>query len=94
MTTAEHCRAKAAELLVAAEAATDPTTSASLRRTAGLWTALAVQIEKDPLTVRQRSADLKQSRQTEPVKAKTDTAQVADILRKRLQLGDSDEPKS
>jgi hypothetical protein len=91
MMTAENCRGKAAELLGAAEVATDPKTSASLRRTAELWTALALQIEKDPHTVRQRNADLKQSHQTEPSKANTDTAQVADILRERLQLSDFDE---
>jgi hypothetical protein len=91
MMTAENCRRKAAELLGAAEAATDPKTSASLRSTAELWTALALQIEKDPHTVRQRNAALKQSHQTEPRRANTDTEQVADILRERLQLSDFDE---
>jgi hypothetical protein len=52
MLTAENCRSKAAELLGAAEAATDPKTSASLRRTAELWTALALQIEQDPYSRR------------------------------------------
>ena len=61
MPTAENCRRKAAELLGAAEAATDPKTSASLRRTAELWTALALQIDQDPHTVRQRNAALQQS---------------------------------
>ena len=46
MLTAENCRSKAAEFLGAAESATDPKTSASLRRTAELWTALALQIEE------------------------------------------------
>ena len=94
MITAENCRGKAAELLGAAGAETDPKTSASLRRTAELWTALALQIEKDPHTVRRRNADLRQSHQTGPGKANTYTVQVADILRERLQLSDSDEPKS
>jgi len=92
MMTAENCRRKAAELFGVAEAATNPKTSASLRRTAELWTALALQIEKDPHTVRQRNADLKQSHQTEPRRTNTDTEQVADILRERLQLSHFDEP--
>jgi hypothetical protein len=91
MMTAENCRSKAADFLGAAEAATDPRTSASMRRTAELWTALALQIEKDPHTVRQRNADLTQSHQTESRKGTTDTAQAADILRDRLQLSDFDE---
>ena len=94
MMTAENSHGKAAELLGAAEAATDPKTSASLRRLSDAWATLAGQIEKDPHTVRQRNTALKQSHQTEPRKANTDTAQVADILRERLQLSDSDEPKS
>jgi len=43
--------------------------------------------------VRQRNADLKQAHQTEPRKANTDTEQIADILRQRLQLNDSDQPR-
>jgi hypothetical protein len=89
MMTAENCRRKAAEWLRAAEASTDPKTSASLRRNADLWTALALTIEHDPHTIRQRNADLKQSHHTEPRKAATDTAQAADILRERLQLSDA-----
>ena len=58
------------------------------------WATLAGQIEKDPHTERQRNAARKQSHQTDPRKANTDTAQVADILRERLQLSDSDEPQS
>jgi len=93
MMTAEDCRRRAAESLHAAEAATDPTTSANLRRLSDAWAALAGQIEEDPNTLRQRNAARKQSHQTEPRRADTDTAQVADILRERLQLSDSDEPK-
>ena len=92
--TAENCRGKAAELLGAAETATDPKTSASLRRLSDAWATLAGQIEKDPHTVRQRTAALKESQQTDPRKADADTARVADILRGRLQLSDFDEPKS
>ena len=58
MMTAENCRGKAAELLGAAETATDPKTSASLRRLSDAWATLAGQIEKDPHTVRQRNAAL------------------------------------
>jgi len=94
MLTAEHCRSKVAEFLGAAEAATDPKTSASLRRLADAWATLARQVEKDPHTVRQRTAALKESQQTDPRKADADTARVADILRGRLQLSDFDEPKS
>jgi hypothetical protein len=92
MMTAEDCRRKAAEHLQASQEASDPNTSQSLRRLSDAWATLAGQIEKDPHTVRQRK--LKQSQQTEPHKANTDTVQVADILRERLQLSDSDEPKS
>jgi hypothetical protein len=92
--TAEDCRKKAAEQLRAAAAATDPKTSASLRRLSDAWATLAAQIEEEPHTVRQRKTAPKQSRQTEPSKAHADTTQVADILRERLQLSDSDEPRS
>ena len=94
MMTVEDCHRKTGEWLRAAEAATDPRTSRSLRRLSGAWATLAGQIEKDPHTVRQRNAVLKKSHQAEPRKANTDTAQVADILPERLQLSDSDEPKS
>ena len=96
MLTAENCRSKAAELLGAAEAATDPKTSASLRRTAELWTALALQIEQNPYSRRhppapvRRPADLAEPRKT----GNTDTVHVADVLRERLQLSDSDKPRS
>ena len=93
MLTAENCRGKAAELLGAAEAATDPNTSVSLRRLSDAWATLARQIEQDasrprysPPPVR-RPADVTEPRKT----GNTDTAQVADILRERLQLSDFDE---
>ena len=93
MMTAEHCRKKAAEQLRAAEAATDPQTSAGLRRNAELWTALALQIEKDPYSRRhspaavRRPADLAEPRNT----GTTDTVNVADVLRGRLHLRDFDD---
>jgi len=57
MTTAENCRGKAAEFLGAAEAATNPKTSASLRRLSDAWATLARQIEEEPHAVRQRNAE-------------------------------------
>jgi len=94
MMTAEDYRRKAAEHLQASQEASDQRTSQSLRRLSDAWATLAGQIEKDPHTVRHRNTALKQSQQTEPHKANTGTVQVADILRGRLQLSDSDEPKS
>ena len=90
--TAEDCRRKAAEHLQASQEASDQRTSQSLRRLSNARATLAGQIEKDPHTVRQWK--LKQSQQTEPRKVHTDTVDVANILRERLQLGDSDEPRS
>jgi len=90
--TAEDYRRKAAEHLQASQEASDQRTSQSLRRLSDAWATLAGQIEKDPHTVRQWK--LKQSQQTEPRKVHTDTVHVANILRERLQLGDSDEPRS
>jgi len=92
MMTAEDYRRKAAEHLQASQEASDQITSQSLRRLSDAWATLAGQIEKDPHTVRQWK--LKQSQQTEPRKVHTDTVDVANILRERLQLGDSDEPRS
>jgi hypothetical protein len=92
MMTAEYYRRKAAEHLQASQEASDQRTSQSLRRLSDAWATLAGQIEKDPHTVRQWK--LKQSQQTEPRKVHTDTVDVANILRERLQLGDSDEPRS
>jgi len=94
MMTAEDCRRKAAEHLQASQEASDQNTSQNLRRLSDAWATLAGQIEKDPHTVRQRNTALKQSQQTEPRKVHTDTVDVANILRQRLQLGDSDEPRS
>ena len=92
--TAEDCRRKAAEHLQASQEASDQNTSQSLSRLSDAWATLAGQMEKDPHTVRQRNTALKQSQQTEPRKVHTDTVDVANILRERLQLGDSDEPRS
>jgi hypothetical protein len=88
MMTVEDCHRKTGEWLRAAEAATDPRTSTSLRRLSDAWATLAGQIEEESHTVRQRNAALKQSHQTERRKVNTDTVQAADILRERLQLSD------
>ncbi len=88
MMTAEDCRRKAAEHLQASQEASDQNTSQSLRRLSDAWATLALQIEKDAHTVRQRNVDLTQSHQTEPSKANTDTVQAADVLRERLQLSE------
>ena len=92
--TAEDCRRKAAEHLQASQEASDQNTSQSLSRLSDAWATLALQIEKDAHTVRQRNVDLTQSHQTEPRKVHTDTVDVANILRERLQLSDSEEARS
>jgi hypothetical protein len=94
MMTAEDCRRKAAEHLQASQEASDQNTSQSLSRLSDAWATLAGQMEKDPHTVRQRNTALKQSQQTEPRKVHTDTVDVANILRERLQLSDSEEARS
>ena len=94
MMTAEDCRRKAAEHLQASQEASDQNTSQSLSRLSDAWATLAGQMEKDPHTVRQRNTALKQSQQTEPRKVHTDTVDVANILRERLQLSDFEEARS
>ena len=96
MMTVEECRRKAAEWLGKTQAASDPKTSASMRRASDAWTTLAQHIEhsafsrlQSPAPVR-RPADLAEPRKIGNI----DTVRVADILRERLQLGVSsmDEP--
>jgi hypothetical protein len=88
MMTVEDCRRKATEWLGKAQSASDPKTSASMRRASDAWTALAEQIEdaafrrpQSPAPVR-RPADLAKARNT------VDGAQVGDTLRERLHLSD------
>ena len=88
MMTAEDCRRKAAEHLQASQEASDQNTSQSLSRLSDAWATLAGQIEKDPHTVRQRNTALNQSQQTEPRNVHTDTVDVANTLRERLQLSE------
>ena len=92
--TAEDCRRKAAEHLQASQEASDQNTSQSLRRLSDAWATLAGQIEKDPHTVRQRNTALNQSQQTEPRNVHTDTVDVANILRERLQLSENSRSNS
>jgi hypothetical protein len=92
--TAEDCRRKAAEHLQASQEASDQITSQSLRRLSDAWATLAGQIEKDPHTVRQRNTALNQSQQTEPRNVHTDTVDVANILRERLQLSENSRSNS
>jgi len=94
MMTAEDCRRKAAEHLQASQEASDQNTSQSLRRLSDAWATLAGQIEKDPHTVRQRNTALNQSQQTEPRNVHTDTVDVANILRERLQLSENSRSNS
>ena len=87
MITAEECRRKAAQWLGNARSASDPKTSANMRRASDAWTALAQQIEqKAPLTsdaVRQ-PADIAKPRNIYSI----DTVEVGDVLRGRLHLSD------
>jgi hypothetical protein len=88
MITVEECRRKAAQWLGEAQSASDPKTSASMRRASDAWTALAKQIElatlsssaESPATVR-RPADLAKPRNIY-------TVEVGDVLRGRLHLSD------
>lgn len=84
MTTPEDCRRKAEQWLTAAETASDPTTSASLRRVSDLWMRLAGDMEKAAAT----SARLKPRDLARP---RIDATQVGDILRDRLRIGDDDD---
>lgn len=88
MITVEECRRKAAQWLGNAQSASDPTTSASMRRASDAWTALAQQIEhaayrrpQSPAPVR-RPADLAKPRNLYPI----DSVHVGDVLRERLHL--------
>ena len=90
MLTVEDCRRKAAQWLGNAQSASDPKTSASMRRVSDAWTALAQQIEhaayrrpQSSAPVRQ-PADLAKPRNT----YHRDTAHVGDVLRGRLHLSD------
>jgi hypothetical protein len=90
MITSEECRRKAAQWLDNAQSASDPKTSASMRRASDAWTALAQQIERatfdrtlTPAPVR-RPADMAKPRNIHSI----DTVEVGDVLRERLRLSD------
>ncbi len=90
MIAAEEYRRKAAQWLGEAQSASDPKTSASMRRASDAWTALAEQIEqatlRRPLTPApvRRPADLAKPRNIYHI----DTMEVGDVLRGRLHLSD------
>jgi hypothetical protein len=88
MITVEECRRKAAQWLGKAQSASDPKTSASMRRASDAWTTLAQQIEQatvplTPAPVR-RPADVAKPRNIYSI----DTVEVGDVLRGRLHLSD------
>ena len=90
MITVKECRGKAAQWLGKAQSASDPKTSASMRRASDAWTTLALQIEqatfRRPLTPAPvtRPADVAKPRNIYDV----DSVQVGDVLRGRLHLSD------
>jgi hypothetical protein len=90
MITVEECRRKAAQWLGKAQSASDPKTSASMRRASDAWTTLAQQIEqatfRRPLTPApmRRPADVAKPRNIYHI----DTMQSGDVLRGRLHLSD------
>lgn len=90
MITAEYCQRKAAEWVDKAEAASDPKTSASMRRASDAWTALARQVTQANFSrplfhipVR-RPADLVKPRSPRHI----NTVEIGDILRERVHLSD------
>lgn len=90
MITVEECRRKAAQWLGQAQSASDPKTSASMRRASDAWITLAQQIEqatfRRPLTPApvRRLADVAKPRSIYHI----DTMEVGDVLRGRLHLSD------
>jgi phosphohistidine phosphatase SixA len=96
MLTVEDCRRKAAQWLDKAQNASDPKTSASMRRAAETWTSLAQQMEE---------ANLRGLRSTNPIERPADlgrrrnishhdTVHVGDFLRDRLHLSDESPDES
>jgi hypothetical protein len=81
MITADDFRKKAAEWLGKAEAASDPNTSASMRRVSDAWTALAQQSERAAFPLPRSAAP--KSRDSH-----IDSVQIANVLRDRLHLSD------
>ena len=86
MITAEYCQRKAAEWGDRAEAASDPKTSSSMRRTSDAWRTLAQEVTQAnfprPLSrIRvRRPADL--------VNPRNDAVEVGDLLRERIHLSE------
>jgi len=90
MTTAEDCYRMAAQWSGKADSASDPNTSAGMRRASDAWATLAQRIEQTALARIQsripmrRPADLAKPRSATHL----DSVQVADALRELLHLCD------
>jgi hypothetical protein len=89
MITVEDCRRKATEGLGKAQAASDPKTTATLRRASNAGTALARHIEEVALRQHfhvpvRRPADLAKP----PDRYSADRVLIGDVLRGRLRLSD------
>jgi hypothetical protein len=87
MITADDFRKKAAEWLGKAEAASDPNTSASMRRASDAWAALAQQSERAALPLPRSAGPLKRPADlAKPRDSHIDSVQIANVLRDRLHL--------
>jgi hypothetical protein len=90
MITVEDCLRKAAQWLGDSQSASDPKTSASMRRVSDAWTTLAEQIVH--ATARQTQSTAPMRRPADLAKPRelyySDTVQAGDVLRGRLHLSD------
>ena len=87
MITADDFRKKAAEWLGKAEAASDPNTSAGMRRASDAWAALAQQSERAALPLPRSAGPLKRPADlAKPRDSQIDSLQIANVLRDRLDL--------
>jgi hypothetical protein len=88
MLKANECRRKATQSRLEAEAATDPSAKAALRRLAEQWAALSIQVERDEVRASSRPALGLRVRRTARNVGGID---AADVLRARLYLTDDGE---
>ena len=89
MITADDFRAGAAEWFGKAGAASDPNTSASMRRASDAWAALAQQSERAALPLPRSAGPLKRPADlAKPRDNHIDSVQIANVLRDRLFLND------
>jgi hypothetical protein len=90
MITVEDCLKKATQWIGDSHLATDPKTSASMRRVANAWTTLAAQIEHATSRKTQSTAPIR--RPADLAKPRelyySDAVQAGDVLRNRLHLSD------